>query len=78
MMTSPVDIPGLKVVLINLPRSVARRQQMQQRLEALGLGYQLFPAIDGRAEQSRLFQQVDVPAFQRNVGRDVLPGEIGC
>ena len=71
-------IPGLKVVLINLPRSVARREQMQQRLDVLGLAYDLFPAVDGRAEQARLFQQVDVPAFQRNVGRDVLPGEIGC
>jgi glycosyl transferase family 25 len=71
-------IPGLKVVLINLPRSVARLEQMQQRLDAQGLAYDLFPAIDGRAEQTRLIQQVDVPAFQRNVGRDVLPGEIGC
>lgn len=78
MMEACIRIPGLKVVLINLPRSVARREQMQQRLDALGLAYELFPAIDGRAEQARLFQQVDVPAFQRNVGRDVLPGEIGC
>jgi glycosyl transferase family 25 len=68
----------LKVVLINLPRSVERRENMEQRLAALGLAYELFPAIDGRAEQPLLFQQVDVPAFQRHVGRDVLPGEIGC
>lgn len=71
-------VPGLAVRLINLPRSTVRRQQMQQRLSDLGLAYSLFPAIDGRAEQQRLYQQVDVAAFQRNVGRDVLPGEIGC
>ncbi len=74
----PLRIPGLRVVLINLPRSVVRRERMQQRLAALGLEYTLFSAIDGKAEQARLAAQLDEPAFQRNVGRDVLPGEIGC
>ena len=78
MTGAPIRLPGLKIVLINLPRSVERREKMEQRLAALGLAYELFPAIDGRAEQTRLFQQVDVPAFERHVGRDVLPGEIGC
>jgi glycosyl transferase family 25 len=78
-MTAPaLHLPGLKVVLINLPRSNDRREAMQQRLAELGLTYSLFAAVDGRAEQARLFSQVDVPAFQRHVGRDVLPGEIGC
>lgn len=78
-MTAPaLPLPGLKVVLINLPRSQDRREAMQQRLAELGLTYSLFAAVDGRAEQARLFRQVDVPAFQRHVGRDVLPGEIGC
>ena len=71
-------IPDLQVVLINLPRSQQRREQMQQRLADLGLVYTLFPAIDGQAEKDRLYQQLDVDAFQRNVGRDVMPGEIGC
>jgi glycosyl transferase family 25 len=78
MTASPLYLPALKVVLINLPRSRERRETMQQRLAELGLAYTLFAAVDGRAEQARLFEQVDVPAFQRNVGRDVLPGEIGC
>ena len=78
MTSAQRQLPGLKVVLINLPRSRERRETMQQRLADLGLAYTLFDAVDGRAEQARLFQQVDVPAFQRHVGRDVLPGEIGC
>ncbi|MFT7402072.1 MAG: glycosyl transferase family 25, partial [Hydrogenophaga sp.] len=78
MTAGPLCLPGLKVVLINLPHSNERRQAMQQRLAELGLAYTLFAAVNGRAEQARLFEAVDVPAFQRHVGRDVLPGEIGC
>jgi glycosyl transferase, family 25 len=70
--------PGLGVWLINLDRSTARRETMEARLAALGLPYTRFPAIDGRAEWDRLVSGVDLPAFRRNVGREVLPGEIGC
>lgn len=77
-MISLQHMEGLAVTLINLPGSTGRREQMQGRLAALGLAYELLPAVDGRAERERLFAQVDVSQFQRNVGRDVLPGEIGC
>lgn len=77
-MSATASFPGLEVVLINLPRASERRAQMVQRLAELGLPYRLFDAIDGRAEQARLYRDLDEPAFQRNVGRDVLPGEIGC
>jgi len=70
--------PDLMVILINLDRSVQRREQMEQRLKELGLGYVRMPAVDGTAEWEKLQQSVDIPAFQRNVGRDVLKGEIGC
>jgi glycosyl transferase, family 25 len=70
--------PELGVWLINLDRSTARRETMETRLAALGLPYTRFPAIDGRAEWDRLVTGVDLPAFRRNVGREVLPGEIGC
>jgi glycosyl transferase family 25 len=73
-----MKLPGLDVYLINLDRSVDRREKMQARLAALGLDYRIFPAVDGRKEWERLVRQLDVAAFQRNVGRDVLPGEIGC
>jgi glycosyl transferase, family 25 len=72
------DHPALGVWLINLDRSTSRREAMEARLAALGLPYTRFAAIDGRAEWDRLVADVDLPAFRRNVGREVLPGEIGC
>lgn len=66
------------VLLINLPRSVERRARMEERLTELGLAYELLPAVDGRAQWDELLSSVNVDAFQRHVGRDVLPGEVGC
>ncbi len=71
------DTPRLAAYLINLPRSVARRKQMEARLSAIGLDYRLFPGVDGKAEWDRLAPTLDATAFRRNVGRPVLPGEIG-
>jgi glycosyl transferase family 25 len=70
--------PELGVWLINLDRSTARRETMEARLAAIGLDYTRFAAIDGRIEWDRLVAGVDLDAFRRNVGREVLPGEIGC
>jgi glycosyl transferase family 25 len=74
----PAAPAALAAYVINLPRSVARRERSEEQLRAMGLGYRLFPAIDGRAEWDRLAAEVDLPAFRRNVGREVLPGEIGA
>lgn len=68
----------LGIWLINLPRSTERRARMQAQLQALGLDYTLYDAVDGRAGWEHLARTVDLPAFRRNVGREVLPGEIGC
>lgn len=77
-MTDANQLPGLKLVLINLERSVDRRAAMQNRLATLGLSYEWLRGIDGVARQKELASTVNVPEFCRNVGRDVLPGEIGC
>ena len=69
--------PSLGVWLINLDHSTERRAAMEGRLAALGLEYTRFCAIDGYAEWDRLVGDLDLPAFRRNVGRQVLPGEIG-
>jgi glycosyl transferase, family 25 len=75
MTASSIDIP---VWLINLPRATGRRAAMEERMARLGIGYTLFPGIDGRAEAERLLRSVDVPAFERNMGRKILVGGIGC
>lgn len=77
-MSETLHLPGLMVLLINLPRSTQRREQMERRLASLGLQYEVLSAVDGRARWDELRPTVDVAAFERHVGRDVLPGEIGC
>lgn len=79
-MTDTTDDPlhALPVWLINLPRATARRQKMEQQLARLGLRYTLFPGVDGRAEEQRLLANTDIPAFERNMGRKILIGGIGC
>lgn len=72
------DGARLAAYVINLPRSVARRERTEEQLRAMALPFTLFPAIDGRAEADRLAADLDAPAFRRNVGRAVLPGEIGA
>lgn len=75
---TPSSFPGLLVTLINLDRSEHRRIQMAQRLEEMGLAYSRLAAVDGKARWAELLPSVDVYTFERNVGRDVMPGEIGC
>lgn len=70
--------PGLLVTLINLDRSEQRRTQMERRLADIGLAFTRLPAMDGKARWAELLPSVDVDAFQRNVGRDLMQGEIGC
>jgi glycosyl transferase family 25 len=65
------------VRLINLPRDTLRRQKMAAQLDKIGLAYTVFPAIDGRAEESRLLQKADPQAYARNMGSPLLPGKLG-
>mgnify|MGYP001765013291 CR=1 FL=1 len=69
------DIP---VWLINLPRATKRRARMDAQLSRLPLNVTVFPGVDGKAEEQRLLQTVDIPAFERNMGRKILIGGIGC
>jgi glycosyl transferase family 25 len=77
-MNSLLQLTGLMVLLINLPRSTERLSRMQMRLHALGFDYEVLQAVDGQALWNELLPTVDVRAFERHVGRDVLPGEVGC
>lgn len=68
------DIP---VWLISLERATERRANMQQRLAEIGLRYQIFDAVDGRANAQDLEATVDRAAFERNTGGTLLPGKMG-
>ncbi len=71
-------LPDIPVWLINLPRAKARREKMETQLAAIGLPYTLFPGVDGRAEEARLLANTDRAAFERNMGREILIGGLGC
>ena len=71
-------LPNIPVWLINLPRATARREKMEAQLLSLGLPYTLFPGVDGRAEEARLLANTDRAAFERNMGREILIGGLGC
>ncbi len=68
----------LGVWLINLPRAHERRQAVLARCQSLGFMPQVVDGVDGPAEAKALEGLVDTPAFERNVGRPVLWGGIGC
>lgn len=68
----------LKSWLINLPRATERRKRMDEQLASLPLDVMIFDGIDGKACEKELLQNVDIPAFERNMGRKVLIGGIGC
>lgn len=42
------------------------------------MDYQLYKAVDGEMQWDKISKLVDIPAFEKNVGRVILPGEIGC
>ena len=63
--------------LINLDRDTDRRTRMDEQLCRLGLDYIRFPAIDGSEERNRLVACTDAQAFERNMGRAPLPGDLG-
>lgn len=75
---SSQTLADLPIWLINLPGSVDRREAMEAKLEKLGLTYRLFEAVNGRQDWDRLQSSIDIPSFERNVGRTIMPGEIGC
>ena len=41
--------PRSKIFFINLDRSESRRAKMREQLDSLGLSYERFPAVDGKA-----------------------------
>ena len=77
-MSSRTDSNSFKTFLINLPRATERRQKMEEQLAALNLPYELFNAVDGRERGEELLKRLDKRAFERNAGRKVLMGELGC
>lgn len=70
----------MKICVISLKRSPERRENIKKQLDALGLEFEFFDAVDGRAEPPHpLFEKYDY--FKRlwfTNGRVPSKGEMGC
>jgi glycosyl transferase family 25 len=67
----------MRLHVISLERSSARRAALAQRLGALGVSYELFPAVDGAAGYAS-FEECDSRQYFLNTGRAPSDAEVGC
>lgn len=65
------------VVVLNLKSSTARRQQIDARLQNLGIDYHFFDAIDGRLLSAKELERL-APPSSLLFDRSLTSGEIGC
>lgn len=73
--TSPQNFLCL---VINLERSPHRLQSIRAQLDAAGIAFERFAALEGRALSAEQLAQVDVPTYQRSHGKEPTAGEMGC
>jgi glycosyl transferase family 25 len=64
------------VFVINLQSRPDRRDAVQRQLDAAGLAFRFFPAVDGRKVGDSPFY--DRKRRLRLAGKPLLPGELGC
>jgi len=67
-----------KVFVINLASSIQRREKVVRRLESLGVGYEIFAAVDGREVPHPLFSKYDEMKCLRHRRKGLSGGELGC
>lgn len=72
------DAVPLEIVVVNLERSLERRQQMTALLTPLGLPFSFFQAVDGRAVCHPLFDRADQKLAEIRRGFTLNAGELGC
>lgn len=68
----------MKVFVISLVQSEARRSHVDEQLRSQGIPYLFFDALDGKAGYKISFDSFDVTQFILRTGRLATPGEIGC
>ena len=63
----------MKVFIINLKRSVARRKSIEKECVRYKLDYEFIDAVDGR-----LLSPTEIKRHTRDLNYACRPGEIGC
>jgi glycosyl transferase family 25 len=67
----------MKIFVISLQSSTARREHIRRQLDPLGVDYAFFDAVEG-AIGYHFFDPHDEDQFLLNTGRRALNGEVGC
>lgn len=68
----------MKVFVISLKEAQSRRAAMRAQIEALGLGFEFFDAVDGRGFDVPSHPAYDAWRRRAFFGKDMTGGEIGC
>lgn len=72
------SLNALPIWLINLDGAKKRRAGMRDQLNAMGLNFTRFAAIDGNAQIGSLKQKINKQLYERLMGQKILAGKIGC
>lgn len=68
----------MKIIVISLLSSDARRESAAKQLNNLGLDFEFLNAIDGRISNDPLFERYVEKKFLIHYGRPANRGELGC
>jgi glycosyl transferase family 25 len=68
----------MRIFIVNLERSGDRREAMRAQLDPLGLDYEFFPAVDGKAGEHFRFANYHEESCLRAWKRPLTAGEVGC
>ncbi|WP_245419715.1 glycosyltransferase family 25 protein [Phyllobacterium salinisoli] len=69
---------SIPVYVINLDRSKERLTAIKDSAKQFGVVVRRVPAVDGRVLPQSALADLDVGAFKRLHGKNVMPAEIGC
>lgn len=70
----------LKVYVVNLRRSISRRNYIEQKLQHYNIPFEVFEAVDGNDLSESVLREIYAKGkyFKHRYGRDMNKGEIGC
>ena len=69
---------NIPILVVNLTRSKERRVYMQEQLDAFGVRYEFYPAVDGNALTPQQRACYSEEKSVRHTKRSLTNGEIGC
>jgi len=75
-----IDLDVVKVYVVNLRRSIARRNYIEQKLQHYNIPFEIFEAVDGNELcETELYKiYAEGSYFKNRYGRVMNIGEIGC